>query len=256
MTSSEIREAAKEDRVVMLPVGSIEQHGPHLPLGTDSFAVEIVCKKAAEKMQAEVVLAPTVAYGFNEESMDFPGTITINGTAFIEYLFSICRSFAHHGFKKIVIVNGHGNNIPYVNITSDRILYETKSICASVNYFSLASEKAGKILESSVLSHADEMETSMILAARPDLVDMSKAVKEISFPKSKWIFWGVNAMKKPRLIHFMDYDSRITRTGVVGDPTVATREKGEQMIEAFALDIADFVQEFRKRETRAREDHH
>ena len=254
MTSEELKDAIEAQRVVILPVGSIEQHGPHLPLGTDAFLVEEVCARAVKRIPAEAVLAPLIPYGFNEESMDFPGTVTVEATAFIDYVYSVCRCFSHHGFKRIIIVNGHGNNIPYLCIASDRILYQTNSICAMVSYYQLSPKTVADTLETEVISHADELETSLILATLPQLVYMSKARKDVDkIPGSKWIYWGT---QKPRVVHFMDFDSRISESGIVGDPTKASKNKGEIILEAFVTNLVDFIKDFRKRQISSPIDHH
>jgi len=117
-TWPEIREAVAQQRVAVLPVGTIEQHGPHLPLLTDVITATEMSRRAVEQISGEAVLLPSVQYAFNEHHMDFPGTIAVQGPTFISYITDIGQSLAHHGFQKILLVNGHGSNVPFLDIAA------------------------------------------------------------------------------------------------------------------------------------------
>ena len=110
LTWPEINEAVQARKVVLLPVGSTEQHGPHLPLDVDNFLARSVCVAAAKRAPREVLIMPTIPYGYNEHALDFPGTIDVAYAHFIDYCLDVCRSVAHAGFKRIVLVDGHGSN--------------------------------------------------------------------------------------------------------------------------------------------------
>ena len=120
-TWPEIRELVCEQPVCIIPVGTIEQHGPHLPLITDAWTATEISRLAVEKVVPKAVLMPTVYYAFNEHHLDFPGTIAIDTHPFINYVAGIGQSLAHHGFCKILIVNGHGSNIPFLDIAARTI---------------------------------------------------------------------------------------------------------------------------------------
>src|SRR5687768_17884371 len=100
-TWPEIKDAVAQNRVAVLPVGTIEQHGPHLPLVTDVLTATEMSRRAVERLAGEAVLMPSVFYAFNEHHLDFPGTISVRGETFIQYVTDIGLSLAHHGFKKI-----------------------------------------------------------------------------------------------------------------------------------------------------------
>src|SRR4029450_12845003 len=103
-TWPEIKGAVADQRVVVLPVGTVEQHGPHLPLSTDVVTATEMSRRAVEQIPNEAVLMPSVFYAFNERHLDFPGTIAVQGSTFVKYVTDIGRSLAHHGFRKILLV--------------------------------------------------------------------------------------------------------------------------------------------------------
>jgi len=259
MTWPEVKEAAENDRIPLIPVGSTEQHGLHLPTKTDALLAYEICKAAATKIPEMSVVMPPVNYGYNEHHLDFPATIHISYETLIKYVIDIGKSLAHHGFKRIMIVNGHGSNTAPMEIAARRITLETPAICASLIYISLAPE-AFNLLEGED-AHAGELETSLMLYVTPDLVDMNKAQRDWSFPKSKYIKWGVEVGEKSfgvsgGEVQFMDWWSRISSTGVLGDPTKASREKGEKAFKLYVDALAEFIREFREREMPPRKDHH
>ncbi len=258
MSWPEVKEAVGQQRVPLVPVGSTEQHGPHLPTKTDAFLAYEVCKEAARKAPEAVVLPP-VSYGYNEHHLDFPATIHIGYETLTKFVIDIGRSLAHHGFRKIIIVNGHGSNTAPMEIAARRITLESPAICASLIYIALAPE-ALTILEGED-AHAAELETSLMLHLAPELVDMSKAVRDWCFPKSKFIQWGYEPGQKGfgvagGTVQFMDWWSRTSETGTQGDPTKASKAKGERILHLCAEALASFIREFKAREIKPRTDHH
>lgn len=257
MSWPQIREAAKSDPVVVLPVGTTEQHGPHLPLMVDYLCAESIGRMAVEKAQPHALLMHPVPYSFNEHHMDFPGTISIDPHTIIDYVSQIGYSLAHHGFRHIVILNGHGSNVPFMDIAARNISNRSDAICAMLSWWSLLTPEDLSWRESPYpggFSHACEAETSLLLAFRPDLVDMSKAENNIAdVQRSENIFWDLQGGSK---VLFQEFFSRNTPTGIQGDATLGTQEKGKLLAEAAANRIAPFLLEFREREIRPRRDLH
>jgi len=256
LTWPEMRDAVKEERVVLLPTGSIEQHGPHLPIATDILVPSEVCRRVAERIPGDVLVMSTIPYGFNEHHMDFPGTISVEGQDYINYVYDVCRSVARHGFRKILIVNGHGSNLPFLDVASRMVTNNTDALCAVVPYWSLARNVIKEIRESPFpggMSHACEFETSIVLSTRPELVKKELARKEIGFQGSEFIWWDLSE-RSP--VVFMDWWSRMSTTGVIGDPTKATKEKGEKILEEVVEELTRFVKEFKARRIPPRVDHH
>jgi len=259
MSWPEIREAAKDKKVPLIPVGSTEQHGPHLPTKTDAFLAYEICKAAGKRIPKMTVVLPPVSYGYNEHHLDFPATIHIDHETLIRFVTNIGKSLAHHGFEKIIIVNGHGSNTAPMEIAARRITLETPAICASSTYISL-NQEVFKLLESES-GHAGELETSLMLFLAPELVDMSKARRNWDFSKSKFIKWGIEKGQESfgvsgGKVQFMDWWSRMSSTGVLGDPTKASREKGEKAFKLLADALTEFIRELRSREIRPRKDYH
>ena len=259
MSWPEIKQAVKEKRVPLIPVGSTEQHGPHLPTKTDAFLAYQVCNAAAKRIPEMTVVMPVVSYGYNEHHLDFPATIHIDHETLIRFVIDIGKSLAHHGFEKIIIVNGHGSNTAPMEIAARRITLETPAICASCVYISL-NQEVFRLLEGES-GHAGELETSLMLFLAPELVDMSKARRNWDFPKSKFIRWGIEKGQEDfgvsgGKVQFMDWWSRMSSTGVLGDPTKASREKGEKAFDLLVDALTEFIREFRSREIRQRKDYH
>ena len=252
----ELREAAKQNRVVVLPVGTIEQHGPHLPLSTDCITAREISRCAVERIPDEAILMPPVYYSFNFHHLDFPGTIAVEGHTIIRYVTDVCKSVAYHGFEKILLVNGHGSNVPFLDIVARNVCNHTESVAALVSWWSLAEPALTEIRESEYpggLSHGCELETSVILHFRPDLVDMTKAEKDMNYPQSKYFFWD---LQKGSRVHFQEFFSRNSRTGTKGDPTCASAEKGARVVECVVDNMVDLIREFRARAIAPRVDHH
>ena len=259
----EIKEAAEQERVALLPVATYEDHGPHLPVDVDVVLATEICKRAAAQIPDEVVLAPAVSHGYSPHHMDFHGTITIRWDTFINYVKDVCCSLAYHGFKRILIINGHGSNTSPLDMAArlSIIEYEGSILCASANHWGLRQVKdLGKKLRDSDYggtSHAGEFETSLYMALRPDLVDMDKAVDERSpLPnsfKTDLLAGGHPDASDARLV---PYWSAVTASGVMGDATKATREKGEVFLEAGINGLIELIRELRSTPIPTRRDQH
>lgn len=256
LTWPELRGAIKRRPVILLPVGSVEDHGPHLPLDTDNFMPTRICIDTARRIPDEALVMPTVPYGFNWHHIDFPGTIGIQWDHFIDYLCDITRSVAYHGFQKIIIVDGHGSNLPLVDIVARRTIMETNALCASLIYTNLIVDVAREIRESEVpggMAHACELETSMYWYADPDRVQPDKFQKEIGVPASRYIW---HDLTNPSPVQMMEWWTTFSHTGVLGDPTLASQEKGARLYDVVIDRMVELVQEMRARPIRERVDLH
>jgi creatinine amidohydrolase len=259
MTWPEIKAAAAQKRVAIVPIATLEDHGLHLPVDTDLLLCSAVCEAAASRVPDRVALVPPINHGYSPHHMDFPGALTIGAKTLIDYGVDVCRSLAYHGFTRILLVNGHGSNTPFTDVIARLTVVETGALAAAVNYWAAPGvrEAAEAIRESDQIggmNHACEFETSLYLALRPDLVDMSKAIRELSHRPSKNYWTDLIAGDGP--LAMMEYWSQLSETGVMGDPTKATAEKGRVLLDACAGGIAELVDEMLARETRPRKDHH
>jgi len=256
LTWPELRDAVARQPVVLLPVGSVEDHGPHLPLDTDNFMPTRICRDAAQRIPDDALVMPTVSYGFNWHHIDFPGTIGIQWDHFINYMCDITKSVAYHGFKKILIVDGHGSNLPLVDIVARRTIMETDTLCASVIYTNLIVDIAKEIRESPIpggMAHACELETSMYWHVDPERVQTDKFQKEMAVPPSQFIW---HDLTNPSPVQMMEWWSTFSHTGVLGDPTLASQEKGARLYEVLIDRMVALVQELRSRPIRPRADLH
>ena len=259
----EIKEAAEQDRVAVLPVATYEDHGPHLPVDTDVVLCTGICERAVARIPSEALLAPPVPHGYSPHHMDFHGTLTITWDTFIRYVKDVCCSLAHHGFKRILVVNGHGSNTSPLDMSARLtvIEYESRVLCASVNHWDLRRAKTvgAELRESDYggTSHAGEYETSLYLALKPDLVDMSRAVDERS-PLSPSFKTDLLAGTHPEGsgARLVPYWSAVTSSGVMGDATKASAEKGEQFLEAAVSGLVELIRELKAQEILPRRDQH
>lgn len=261
MSWPEIREVVKEDRVVLIPTATIEDHGHHLPLATDVMIAWEVARRAAERVPEDVVLMPPNYHGYSPHHADFPGGIYIKGQTFVDYMLDITSSLIHHGFRRILIYNTHGSNAPWVDIIARLTVVEhpDKEVwCAVANLSGLPeyNHNLKEILEAQGgSSHAGESETSRMLAIRPDLVDMSKAVREMPLFSTGAELGAGPEVDRP--FHWGgEWWSAMTKSGVMGDATVATREKGEKLLENAVSALVKITKAAKAWKIRKRIDHH
>lgn len=246
LTWPEARERAAAGSVIVVPVAAIEQHGYHLPIDVDNVLVEHVTEEAARRSGGAVLTAPMIHYGFNEHNMGFPGTVTIRDTVFVDFCEDVARSFVRQGYDRIVFVNGHGSNQMLCNLASRRINNTTQALCASVAHWALAKAAVDDLRESPFpggMAHACEFETAMYLHIAPDLVDMAKATPHET--PSKMGRFVSDDLFGSGPVHLVHRWSRITETGVEGDPRLATAEKGRAFAECSIGNLIAFCQEFR-----------
>ena len=241
LTWEEMNDAIGMQKAVILPTGSTEQHSRHLPLNVDVFLTEAVCLEVGRRAPDRVLVLPPISYGLNRHHIDFPGTIHIEPEVFIAFCLNITKSVAYHGFEKILIVNGHGSNTPLVDLVARKTVLATDSLCAAVNYYALAAEAFDQVRETPVMAHADEFETSLCLHLAPELVRMDRAGAGSDVVGKHMT--SDSTLEFP--VRFNDYWGRWTTSGVHGDPTAATAEKGKIIFEAAVSGLVEVVEELR-----------
>jgi len=248
MTWPEVEERLKESDIAIVIVGSTEAHGLHLPVETDFLETCEITRRAAEKVADEVkpVIAPPIPYGVSRELMSFPGTITLQEETLRALLKDVCRSLIHHGFKKIVLMDGHGGNYPSIDSTAGEVAEETGAIVAVVRFWEIGSDIIEKETSSRTILHADEAETSIVWACGARVL-MGKAKKTIFKNPSKYVKYDIPLSEMPKA-HIFRSSSGYRKTlwgetAVWGDPTRATMEKGEKIVNAIVDRLADFLKE-------------
>lgn len=243
MTRPEVEEALKRTDIALLPVGSVEQHGRHLPSETDAATAFHLAKLAAERVDA--VVAPPLVFGISYHHMDFAGTLSLRPETMIEVVKDICKSLLAHGFKNAAIINGHGGNSATLSVAVTKIQEETGCMVPIISWWAfLTPEFKREILETPPF-HAEETETSFMLAIEPEYVHMDQAVKEEGKPFSKFVRYDMTGMGPvgypiPRI-------KDITDSGTIGDETIASKEKGERLIEWVVDHIVQVLKEMRAR---------
>jgi creatinine amidohydrolase len=251
----ELKEVAARNPVVVVPFGSVEDHGPHLPLDTDNFLIWKICEEAARRAAGDILLMPIIPYGFETHHMDFPGTIDIQMEHLLHFVLDVTKSVARHGFNRILIADGHGSNMPILDLVARRTIIETDALCAPFLWPSLALGQIRGVRESGRggMSHACELETSVYLYLDRERVQMDKACKEMEQPASDFIW---SDLLNPGPVRMMDWWTRFSKTGINGDPTLATVEKGRVIFESVVDNLVKLAREFKARPRGERVDHH
>jgi creatinine amidohydrolase len=222
--------------LAVLPIGATEAHGLHLPYGTDTFQVEAVAERACElaaERGAKPLLLPAMPYGVNENTLGFPWTISLPPSTLFAFVADVVSSVEEHGIQKFVLLNGHGGNEfkPLL-----RELFRRTSVhMFLVEWWNVASEVAAEIFEEGG-EHANEMETSLVLHLRPELVDSENMGHGRTKPsRLTAVNEGWAWIARPW--HLLTEDSG------VGDPAAASAEKGARFLEAVAERVCSFLVE-------------
>jgi len=258
MSWAEAEEFLKGSDMVIIPMGSIEQHGPQLPLGTDFLDALEVALLVAQR--CEVVVAPAVMVGYSEHHMGFPGTLTISTETLQQVVFEVAQSLVRHGFKKIMLLNRHGGNNTAVNTAVHRINHQTEATAVDIS--SLQPLQGTELPPAPQIDwHAGVGETSLMLYLTPSLVDMSKARQpKLTLPRhltelSKMaedrpdlgrIFSASIFLPKATGKHTSTRE--MTDTGVFssGNPAEATAERGRMEVESYVKAAVKFIEDWRK----------
>ena len=243
---SEVDELDRDRTVAVVPTAAVEQHGPHLPLDTDTYLCTRVVEEAANRAneRGPVLVAPTLAFGSSVHHMAFPGTLSLAAETFLAVVSELCGNLARHGFRRLLVVNGHGGNSALVREGVQQLANRAPVLAAAVDYWDLAKEVAAGIRESPPggMSHACEFETSLMLHLRPGSVRNELVRREIPEPRF------------PSELHDLVYPTPVTTgwrtddlssSGVLGAPDLASAEKGERLFDACVAGLAQLIAELR-----------
>jgi len=262
LTWPEINDAIEIRKVCVIPCGAVEQHGAHLPLDVDMVCPTGIAHGAGRQIPEQVLVLPTVCYGYTGHVMDFPGTINNHYTHFIEHVLDITKSLAYHGFKKILLLNGHGSNMPNLDLVARRTNLETDAECILAAWWNLLTvdkEFLPRWRQSKFpggCAHACELETSLYLYLDGDDVRKDKIRSDvISFNEEKSPFNWVDLFAAgPATI--VSWTSSYSETGVLGAAELATAEKGREVYEEAVRQLTRFISWFRDRPADRRRDLH
>lgn len=233
-----------KDKVVILqPMGTIEQHGPHLPLIVDAAIVEAVLGKALYILDAAIpaYALPTLYYGKSNEHWHFPGTLTLTAQTLIATLTEVGESLYRAGFRKWVLLNGHGGQPQVLEIVARDLHQRYEDFLVFPLFIWRVPNIAAKLLTEKELElgiHAGDAETSLMLAILPDQVKMEWAVAEYptDLPQDSLL-----SMEGDLPFAWTTRD--LSRSGTIGDPTTATKEKGDRLLESLATSWVQVIQD-------------
>src|SRR5262245_14892658 len=242
---------------VLIPIGTTEQHGHHMPLDTDCVIARSLATRAAvlgEEQGVSVLVAPTLNVTLSWYHMQFPGSMRLSTTTFLQVFREVCDSLVHPGFETLLAVNGHGGNIAALTVAINHFFETTGRRVFLVQWWDLASDVLADV--EGPMIHAEEAETSLALAlgqtvhlelATRDAYDRRAVVKEAGFT---WTSFGRYEMrpKGPGVIVPMDMLRDITASGVVGDATRARLETGEKMVSALVPRIVQVCKDMAGKE--------
>ena len=246
LSRDELGALDKDNTIVMLPLSATEQHGPHLPVGTDAIILSTLIDKIiadGKFNKGNLIFAPQFLIGKSNEHMCFPGTLTFGAKTYYSMIYDIAKCIATHGFKKLVLFNSHGGNTDMANLISRdlRIDLNLQVFVFDWWFTDFWADGLEGLKQSGKYGvfHACELETSLMLAARPELVHMEKAVDEDPadcFKGDKYVtvFGPVNAGWKTK---------DVTKSGVIGAPTFATAEKGKKLFDYACRKLIDIFSE-------------
>lgn len=248
----EVEAHLKGSDLALVPIGATEQHGPHLPLMVDSGWAIAAAEGAA--LKAGVLAAPPLHVGWSPHHLGFPGSLTLRPETLTQVTLEICESLVYHGFHRIVIVNGNRiANLPPLEIAASKLRHRTGAQVVIADVGLIAREEIDAICSSPPggQDHAGESETAFMLAWRPELADMTKAVTDIPERLSVFhepiefepTYYG-NSISVVRTA--ADKPLMPGATGVSGDARAATAEKGARIIDAIVANLVQLIEEMRQ----------
>lgn len=235
LTAPELKKAAKNTGVCLLAMGVVEKHGEHLPLGTDYLNAYKMAVKTAE--QEPSVVFPPFYFGQIYEARCFPGAVTLEPELLLKVVQNVLDEIGRNGFRKIIILNGHGGNNNFIKFLAQSQLWEEKvySLYLPLNWQFISSEQKEEILDTEIYGHAGEYETSISLANHEELVKKEAIPDEFYKPQKKMenlppTFTGVH--------WYSDYPEHY-----VGDAAQGSRKKGEKLLEIIIQNLSNYIKE-------------
>ncbi len=228
LNNKDFKDIRKKKQYAIVPIGSLEQHGDHLPFATDSIITEYLANKITERIPS--IVLPTITYGISFEHLPF-FNISLHHSTLLKILFDVCQSIiASTGINNIIIINGHHGNIGILNYLAQEVYFNISKTASInfINYWQTLSEN---------FDHGGEIETSLVLAIRPDLVKMKNAKKSKNrLEKSKIAYQS--------LTNIPGSFPKITGNGIWGDPSNASKDKGTDLIQRILEKTVETINQF------------
>jgi creatinine amidohydrolase/Fe(II)-dependent formamide hydrolase-like protein len=237
MTWPEAQEHLREMDLAILPVGSLEQHGPHLPLDTDGFDAEHLAHLVAGACtEPKPIVLPLIPYGVSYHHEDFEGTVSITPDTLSKLVYEIGMNLARQGIAKLVVINGHAGNTPALKFAAQMINRDAH-IFTIVDTGESSDTDISAIVETEGDAHSGEIETSTALATRPHLVHLEQARRWVPEFSSRYLDFSSG-----RSVEWFARTARFSPSGVLGDPTKATVEKGRRIWAVMVRNLVELVE--------------
>ncbi len=236
-----IKERADSGHVVIIPVGVIEQHGHHLPVDTDAFIPQEITREAARR-DPEILVGPTIHFGYTPSNKNFPGSISLGADTWTALIRDVVGSVARHGFTRIALLNGHGGQVVLSRLTASILQDEDDIRVVVLDWFGLVDKEMARLfadekLKGGRVGHAGAVETSMNLHLRPKLSDQGTVVTHLGPSKPEFVGRVGGYVQTPR--------EELSPSGVMGDPQLASAEKGAELFELAVDRLCTFAREYR-----------
>lgn len=226
LTWPEAEQALKSARLALVPVGSCEQHGPHLTLETDIAIATAFARRLADDLGELAVLCPPLGYGLSEHHLAFPGTLTLRPGTFVGFLSDVVESLAHWGIRRVLVVNGHGGNVDAIRLAARGARRDHDALVAGVMWAQLAADETARHAQSERYGHACEIETSVAIVLAPDCVHADR-VAEPRPARARDALTDPPGALVDRPVGFEEW----TENGALGDPRLASAEIGTAVVE-------------------------
>jgi len=245
MSWKEIAALDRDSTLIIIPTGAIEQHGPHLPVDTDIFNATAISEGIAEQYKSgkkRVLVAPPIWWGTSPHHLGFPGTLSLRNETFAQIITETISSLLPHGFYRFLLINGHGGNAGNLTATVSQIKQDYALSVPTLSYWTMIKQTLIDIGTSPIggMGHACEMETSLALHLRPELVRMDLAIAEMPTEMTSWSCIDFRAGGPVGIA--LDF-KRDSKHGIMGDPTVATAEKGKRIFDDAKKAIHSCIEE-------------
>ncbi len=247
-SSPQIAEHIRRGALLILPVGTTEEHGPHLPVDTDARIAEGYGERLAQALAPElpVLLMDTIRYGYSMAVMkQWPGTIVVGTRTFMDYVFAVCCSVLEMGFRKLVLLDCHGHHDGLLKTVSRELSDACGCGIAIISPARLSAQAFAAVRRSQPggAIHGGEWETSLLLHLSPEVVDMSQAT-DVDVMRYRSDFVAGDNFTGSQRVTWSTWHLQPSQTGLYGDPTVATAETGRVIMEAAVSEGARFLREF------------
>lgn len=241
LTWPEARDSLERTRLALVPVGSCEQHGPHLMLDTDIAIASAFARRLADDLGELALLCPPLGYGLSEHHLGFPGTLTLRPSTFVGFLTDVVESLVHWKIRRVLVVNGHGGNVDAIRLAARTARRDHGALVAAVMWAQLGAEEAARHARSERYGHACEIETSVAMVLAPDSLRADRIAEPRPVTHSSVLTNPPRAsVDRPTWFH------EWTENGALGDPRLATEEIGRAVVGAayepalaFARGLAD-----------------